>query len=106
MRPILARQRDGARRLLPDKIEIDGLYKLDVDNGIWQQVGLDNVGVDLPEWMANDNTRKGIRARLSLDRCLEEEDRIIKERRVLQEWTLEEWDAITRAREATGKFHH
>lgn len=98
MRTIISRQRDGAQRVLPEKIEINGLYKLDIDDSIWQQAGLENNGATVPAWMSDINTGKGIRARLSLDRCLEEEDRIIMERCTLQEWAVEEWEATTQAK--------
>ena len=39
---------------------------------------------------------------LELDRCKEEELRLIRERRALQEWLLEEWEVNERAWDAAG----
>ncbi|KAG6805165.1 hypothetical protein H0H92_000474, partial [Tricholoma furcatifolium] len=50
----------------PSKIETKGLFALDVDDAIWQDVGLsDDVnedGIGLPAWLADDKVREGIRA--------------------------------------------
>ena len=51
-----------------------GLFALDIDDAIWQDVGL--AGEDLmdpPLWMCDEDVRRGIKALLELDRCLEEE---------------------------------
>lgn len=103
MKKIIARQRDGTRRVLPDEIDLEGLYKLDVDDSIWQEAGLDGASVfdAVPAWMGNERTRKGIQAQLALDRCLEEA-RLLHEIGCLQQWTLEEWASITRACANTG----
>ncbi|KII90299.1 hypothetical protein PLICRDRAFT_78542, partial [Plicaturopsis crispa FD-325 SS-3] len=84
----------------PTPIARDGLFKLDVDDDIWQDVGLsDEEGVvaDIPLWLGDDDVREGIRARLELDRCIEEEDRLGKERCTLQEWMIEEWNVLKEA---------
>ncbi|KII82805.1 hypothetical protein PLICRDRAFT_120248, partial [Plicaturopsis crispa FD-325 SS-3] len=78
----------------PTRIAKDGLFKLDVDDDIWQDVGLDDSedGRDgIPLWLGDDKVRDGIRARLEVDRCLEEEIRLSKERCSMQEWMIEEW---------------
>ena len=106
MKKIIARQKDGAHRILPAKIEIEGLFKLDVDNEIWQQTGLDDndglVGDTVPDWMKDEQTCKEICARLLLDCCLEEESRLCQERCNLQKWMLEEWHATTQAHTVTS----
>ncbi|KAJ7632028.1 hypothetical protein B0H17DRAFT_1280950 [Mycena rosella] len=57
----------------PQPIPAKGIWQLDVDDGIWQDV------------------RSGIKAMLELDRCDEEDGRLKKERCSLQEWFAEEW---------------
>ncbi|KII83041.1 hypothetical protein PLICRDRAFT_119897, partial [Plicaturopsis crispa FD-325 SS-3] len=73
---------------------------LDVDDDIWQDIGLeeDDEGYgDVPLWLGDDNVRDGIRARMDLDRCLEEEVRLQRERCTMQEWMLEEWNVLREA---------
>ncbi|KAG1887859.1 hypothetical protein F4604DRAFT_1675004 [Suillus subluteus] len=41
--------------------------------------------------------KSGIRLQLEVDRCVEEETRVMRERSVMQEWMLAEWDAIQTA---------
>ena len=61
--------------MLPIHIDMEHLFSLDVDDDIWQDIGLtetDNSG-DPPLWLCDENVRDGIRAMLEQDRCLEEE---------------------------------
>ena len=78
----------------PVLIDLEGLFHLDVDDNIWQDIGLtdenDN-SIDIPPWLANDNVREGIRALLDYNRCEEEEERLKQERISLQQWFTEEW---------------
>ncbi|KII82995.1 hypothetical protein PLICRDRAFT_119974 [Plicaturopsis crispa FD-325 SS-3] len=83
--------------IAPTPIAREGLFKLDVDDDIWQDIGLDEEDSTLTEilgWLGDENIRDGIRARLDLDRCLEEEERIKGERCSMQEWMLEEWAVL------------
>ncbi|KAJ7434666.1 hypothetical protein FB451DRAFT_1344870 [Mycena latifolia] len=85
--------------IAPLPIPAKGIWQLDVDDEIWQDVGLDNDdddgdGAALPPWLADKKVRAGIKAMLELDRCAEEDARLKKERCALQEWFAEEW-AIT-----------
>ena len=88
----------GAR--VPSKVNIESLFKLDVDDDIWQDDGLtsdmDNAS-EVPGWLGNDNVRQGIKALLLHDRCQEEKRRLLKERRSMQEWFTEEWDLANSA---------
>jgi len=59
--------------VVPQHIQRDGLFKLDVDDDIWQDVGLDDDDGMPPRWLADDNCRSGIKYMLELDRCREEE---------------------------------
>lgn len=86
--------------IIPYKIEKEGLFKLDVDDDIWQDIGLneDNLEGVVPAWLGHEQTRQGIKAILEKDRCLEEEQRLSWERCSLQEWMANEWKAISSAR--------
>lgn len=85
---------------VPKPIETNGLFKLDVDDDIWQDVGLTNSNDDntiIPDWLGNDTVRSGIKALLNYERCLEEEKRLVDERISLQQWFREEWAVVTKA---------
>ncbi|KAF8870464.1 hypothetical protein CPB84DRAFT_1855562 [Gymnopilus junonius] len=88
----------GAR--VPPQIELGSLFKLDVDDDIWQDIGLmDEMdeSSNIPEWLGDDDVRKGIKALLLFDRCLEEEQRLIKEWKAMQDWFIEEWQHVQKA---------
>ncbi|KAE9384670.1 hypothetical protein BT96DRAFT_950393 [Gymnopus androsaceus JB14] len=92
----LIRQKKAPRNAIsPVRIEMEGLFNLDVDDDIWLDIGLgyddddDNgggIGSAPPLWLSNDNVRAGIRAMLDRDRCLEERKRLLNERNAMQEW--------------------
>jgi len=89
---------DGA--ISPHPIQRDGLFKLDVDDDIWQDIGLDDDQNGLlPRWLCDENVREGIKALLEHDRCCEEEIRLQKERCAMQEWMLEEWACNLKAQD-------
>lgn len=93
--------------IAPTPIAREGLFKLDVDDDIWQDIGLDEEDstlTEIPGWLGDENIRDGIRARLDLDRCLEEEERIKGERCSMQEWMLEEWAVLQDAQADAGEF--
>lgn len=85
----------------PHRIATDGLFKLDVDDDIWQDVGLDDMdlsfGSEVPRWLGDEDVHKGIKAMLELDRCKEELQRLSYERSAMQEWFMEEWKCVTNA---------
>ncbi|EDR10841.1 uncharacterized protein LACBIDRAFT_324780 [Laccaria bicolor S238N-H82] len=91
------------------KIVMKGLFALDVDNEIWQDVGLedslDGAMTDPPLWLCDNLVRSGIRARLELDRCIEEEEHIKHERKVLQIWYSEEWNVTCSTYDNTASHH-
>ncbi|KAK7454576.1 hypothetical protein VKT23_011328 [Stygiomarasmius scandens] len=85
----------------PKKIDKSTLFNLDTDEDLWQDIGLtDNGDRPPPPWMVDDNVRKGIRAMLELDRCVEEAARLQIQRQSLQEWFAEEWGLVIKALEA------
>ncbi|KAI6121644.1 hypothetical protein F5141DRAFT_1211302 [Pisolithus sp. B1] len=57
-----------------------GLFQLDVDNDIWQDVGLGEGHPDPPKWLADEDVHKGIRL-------------------MLEEWFAVEWDLVEAALE-------
>ena len=48
--------------LSPSPIACEGLFSLDVDDDIWQDVGLedDHYNSDPPRWLSDDDVRNGI----------------------------------------------
>jgi hypothetical protein len=93
-----------AGAIAPRRIEPKNLWKLDVDDGIWQDIGLDDDEPDTnpPPWLCNDDVRSGIKAMLELDRCDEEDIRLRKERCALQVWFAEEWAILNAAIDKEG----
>ncbi|KAJ7199881.1 hypothetical protein GGX14DRAFT_536476 [Mycena pura] len=67
---------------IPEK----GLYQLDVDDAIWQDVGLDDnaPGGSPPLWLADEKK----------DRCGEEAPCLLRERGHLQIWFAREWKVV------------
>ncbi|KAJ7747630.1 hypothetical protein DFH07DRAFT_962422 [Mycena maculata] len=88
----------------PATISSKELWQLDIDDGIWQDVGLDDDWEDNkddehgegepPLWLSNEKVRTGIKAMLELDRCNEEDGFLKKERCALQVWFAEEWTVV------------
>jgi hypothetical protein len=107
MRELIAQRKAPLGATVPDKVEMAGLFALDVDDAIWQDVGLaDEDLMDPPLWMCDDDVQRGIKARLELGRCLEEEARLVHERHALQVWFSEEWKIVMEGCEATGAYYH
>lgn len=80
----------------PQPIDMDCLFNLDVDDGIWQDIGLDETDMTTnpPCWMCDEKVREGIKALLKLDWCEEEEACLLHECQFLQVWFSEEWTVI------------
>ncbi|KAF9231237.1 hypothetical protein BU15DRAFT_7047, partial [Melanogaster broomeanus] len=88
----------------PVKISRQGLFSLDVDDEIWQDVGLeddDDQGPQ-PPWLVDEEVKEGIKHMLELDRCEEEKSRLQRERSAMQSWTRAQWEAIEWTRQETG----
>jgi len=101
----LIRQRKAPTGAIPPlPISRDGIFQLDVDDEIWQDVGLEDEVMNPPRWLADEDVRQGIRLLLDLDRCLEEEGRLIRERCVMQEWMITEWKALQRAQQLASEY--
>ncbi|KAI5994553.1 hypothetical protein F5J12DRAFT_726322, partial [Pisolithus orientalis] len=86
--------------IAPLLIPRDSLFKLDVDDDIWQDIGLgdDSDGL-LPPWLADEKVHSGIRSLLELRHCEEEERCLLQERRALTEWFSEEWGCVQKTRQ-------
>ncbi|KAJ7097300.1 hypothetical protein B0H15DRAFT_920938 [Mycena belliarum] len=81
----------------PVQIQAKGIWQLDVDDAVWQDVGLDedeDAITEPPPWLSDEKVRSGIRAMLELDRCDEEDTRLRREWCSLQVWFAEEWTVV------------
>ncbi|KAG6906108.1 hypothetical protein DXG01_015872 [Tephrocybe rancida] len=57
----------------PKKLEIKGIFALDVDDAIWEDLGLDKGSPAAPPpWLSDEGVRAGIRALLEYDCYIEE----------------------------------
>ncbi|KAG6812422.1 hypothetical protein H0H93_013833, partial [Arthromyces matolae] len=98
LRKLIAQGKAPPGALPPQNIEMEGLFTLDVDDAIWQDIGLDDESVgDPPAWLADDSVRDGIKAVLEHDRCVEEASRLRHECRSMRFWMSEEWKVIAAA---------
>jgi hypothetical protein len=90
--------------MAPLPIPADHLWQLDMDDDIWQDIGLDDdeISAEPPLWLCDEKVRSGIRAMLELDRCKEENVRLKKERCAMQVWFAEEWQVVNLALEQAG----
>ena len=109
----LIQQHQAPRMVVaPEPIKRDGLFKLDVDDDIWQDVGLEDdvfdtddssVPIGVPRWLGDDAVRAGIKAQLTLDRCIEERERLSLERCTMQVWMQDEWRSLELAISRAGR---
>ena len=92
--------------LPPLKIPKKRLWSLDVDDEIWQDVGLEDYEHmnSIPNWLGNEKVHQEIQAMLELNCCEEEEERLRRERSAMQCWMEKELDAVLKALEDTGEF--
>lgn len=104
LRSLIRQHRAPPSAVPPHIIPRDGIFLLDVDDDIWQDVGLDDDTMMPPAWLSDDVVRNGIRLQLEVDRCMEEEARLMQERSVIQEWMLAEWEAIQGALNNAGMY--
>lgn len=98
MQTLIRQKKAPKNSVAPLKIEMEGLFDLDVDDDIWLDIGLSYEEADdetvPPLWLSNDSVRAGICALLDQDRCQEDKARIIGERNAMQEWFSEEWQVM------------
>lgn len=95
MKNLLQHRRAPRNAVVPPVINVPNLFNLDAEDEVWEDIGLDD---DYPEapppWLCEEGVRQGIKAKLQLDRCMEDIRRLIHERRALREWMAEEWASI------------
>jgi hypothetical protein len=84
-------------------LEKEGLFGLDVDDGIWDNRGLDDRTQVIPLWLGDEGVRGGIKAMLLKDRCREEQVYLQRELDRLVDWFVEEWDIVECALSSTSK---
>ncbi|KAG2046072.1 hypothetical protein BDR06DRAFT_899839 [Suillus hirtellus] len=94
LRSLIRQWRAPPSAVPPRPIICEGIFLLDVDDEIWQDIGLDEDGINPPAWLSDEATRSGIRLQLEVDRCIEEETHLMRERTIMQEWMSAEWEAI------------
>ncbi|KAG1777885.1 hypothetical protein EV702DRAFT_1179147 [Suillus placidus] len=107
LQSLIRQRRAPPSAIPPHPIAREGIFLLDVDDEIWQDIGLDDDSIHPPAWLSDEATRSGICLQLELDRCIEEETRLMREWcrerlntlqwSVMQEWMLTEWEAIQTA---------
>ncbi|KAG1770140.1 hypothetical protein EV702DRAFT_1202555 [Suillus placidus] len=73
---VIRQRRSSPNAIAPNPISPAGIFNLDVDADIWQDIGLDDVVPEPPDWLADEVTCAAIRL----------------------EWAIVEWDALQRAR--------
>ncbi|OAX32627.1 hypothetical protein K503DRAFT_805073, partial [Rhizopogon vinicolor AM-OR11-026] len=100
----LIHQGKAPRNALPPlPIAHEGLFQLDIDDEVWQDIGLDDTDSHPPGWLANDGVRQGIKYMLELDHCEEEVACVMRERCALQEWMQEEWMQVESVKEQSNR---
>ncbi|KAJ7432852.1 hypothetical protein B0H11DRAFT_1660616, partial [Mycena galericulata] len=104
----MIQNRTAPRKVIaPQVIDPKKVWQLDVDDNIWQDVGLDDNDNDdgaagssePPLWLSNESVRSGILAMLDVDRADEEDRELEKECRAMQVWFAEEWEVVNLALE-------
>ena len=73
---------------VPASMANANLWDLDVDDDLWMDIARDDryENENLPKWLYDMPTKKGIRAMLEIQRCDEELDQLDHERGVLYSW--------------------
>jgi hypothetical protein len=75
------------RARMPAKLELRMLYRLHVDDAMWNEDGLmEEPNESPPAWLADLDTRDAIIAMLEKDRVMEEQERLDAEEQNLMKW--------------------
>ncbi|CAK5282214.1 unnamed protein product [Mycena citricolor] len=84
---------------IPVPIVTKKVPNLDVDDKIWDDVGLtdEDSSSAPPDWLVNESVKEGIKALLDERRALEEDRFLRNERRSMKAWFQEEWSVINHA---------
>ncbi|KAG1807137.1 uncharacterized protein BJ212DRAFT_1449388 [Suillus subaureus] len=91
---LICQQRAPPSAVPPRPIIHKGIFLLDINDEIWQDIGLDEDSINPLAWLSDEATRSGIHLQLEVDQCIEEETRLMRERTIMQEWMFAEWEAI------------
>ncbi|KAJ3714478.1 hypothetical protein C8R42DRAFT_646407 [Lentinula raphanica] len=97
MKDLVNTRKAPRNAIAPQPIPVKELFNLDVDDAIWQDVGLDDAAdrENPPAWLMDEDVRSGIKGILLRDRCEEELKRLEEECLALCSWSSEEWQVIT-----------
>lgn len=103
---VLARQgkKPSARTRLPRRLDVKKLFRLDVDDEIWQEdpgLGPQDEAV-IARWQTDPDVKRGIVALLEKERCIEEVERVEAEVCALSRWWKDEEDMLRRAATASS----
>jgi hypothetical protein len=92
MKKLRGRRGIPRRAVIPPSIDMKGLFTLDVNNDIWQDIGLadDEFDGDVPPWLGDDTVRNGIRLVQDITNCQDELELCMRESHSLQHWFDEE----------------
>ncbi|KAJ3963600.1 hypothetical protein EV361DRAFT_813214, partial [Lentinula raphanica] len=103
MKELVDLRRAPKNALVPQQIPMKELFNLDVDDVIWQDVGLDDTAdhENPPAWLTDEDVHSGIKGILLRDRCDEEMKRLEYECFALRSWFHEEWSVVNDCIEAT-----
>ncbi|KAG6329149.1 hypothetical protein ID866_9940 [Astraeus odoratus] len=104
MSRLIHQQRVVQGAVAPHAIPHQHIFDLDVDDDIWQDVGVMDNEADPPCWLADEVVRSGIHHILERGQCLEEEERLCHERCHIQEWLSSAWDAVCRLHHEYGEL--
>lgn len=96
MKKLRGRRGIPQNAVIPPSIDMKGLFSLDVDNDIWQDIGLadDEFDGDIPPWLGDETVRNGIRLVQDIANCRDELELCSRERVSLQHWFDEESAAM------------
>ncbi|KAJ3748151.1 hypothetical protein EV360DRAFT_97769 [Lentinula raphanica] len=107
MKDLLNARKAPRNAIAPQPIPVKELFNLDVDDAIWQDVGLDDAGdcKNPPAWLMDEDVRSGIKGILLRDRCDEEFKRLKGECLALCSWSSEEWQVVNVCIELQQRKH-
>ncbi|KIJ30560.1 hypothetical protein M422DRAFT_267904 [Sphaerobolus stellatus SS14] len=88
MHDLKKRKKAPPRAKIPALLKTQKLFRLDIDDGIWNDHGLgeEDDDTELPGWLADESIRKGIIAMLNRDRAIEEFERLKAEEENAMYW--------------------